>query len=150
MYLDGCPRRDPSESLHDRGKFSSGLVQGACVAPHQLPDHVNEPEDHIDECRRHLHAAIADRAHIVFDVMGEVADGFEADGVGRPLQGVGGPEELLDGVRVLRAGRQELVWRTVGGEGLRCRFHMGVSGLPRFNRWLVFRAQASNGFDLRP
>ena len=102
MHRDGCSQRDPSEPLHHRGKFSSELAQGACVAPHQLPNHVDGPEDHINELRRHLHAAGPDHAHVVFDVMGEVADGFEADRVGRPFEGVSGPEELLDGVRVLR------------------------------------------------
>ena len=34
--------------------------------------------------------------------MGQVADGSEADRVGRPFEGMSGPEELLDGVRVLR------------------------------------------------
>ena len=46
--------------------------------------------------------AVPDHADVVFDVMGQVTDGFEADRVGRPFEGVSGPEELLDGVRVLR------------------------------------------------
>ena len=78
------------------------LVQSAPVSPHQLPDHINGAEEEIHHPRHHLYMAGPDHAHVVFDVMGEVADGFEADRVGRPFEGVSGPEELLDGVRVLR------------------------------------------------
>jgi len=51
--------------------------------------------------RENLDAALAHRPHEIFDIVRQIADRLESNGIGRPLERMSCPEELIDHFRIV-------------------------------------------------
>src|SRR3989475_5098147 len=90
------------ESLLEGRELLSDLRQLGRVSSQEEADFIHGVEEQVRQFCRGLHLPVTDRAHDVFQVMGQIPDGLESDRVRGPLEGMRRTEQLVDRVRVCR------------------------------------------------
>ena len=89
------------EPFHRRSKsLPDGSRQGR-IAAHQQAHDIHRSQEHVGMTRLYLDAAFTHRAHEIFNIVGQIADRLESDGIGRALERVRRAKQLIDQVRVL-------------------------------------------------
>ena len=89
------------ESLYRDSKSLAHHVEGGGIPPHQQACHIDRSQQHVRMPRENLDTALTHCPHEIFDIVSQIADRLEPNGIGRPLERMSCPEKLIDHFRVV-------------------------------------------------